>query len=193
MASIGGFFRALAVIWRMGDTLAPLLEQLEASLPAAGDALVVGGKMAGSVGRVLKQEGGDPINAQRVVGDMAAALQTSRDQLDGIVSKLRDVGDQLKRVGIPTVTPTYIHMDLGVWGQYDVVNGLTPGTLRPFDWVHDGLDQTADAVHNVREQVEAARKAMSDLSAAFGQAGSDLEVLGTSLADGGKALRGTGH
>jgi hypothetical protein len=190
MASIGGFFRALMLIWQHGDALAPLLDGLRSSLPITGQAMVASGESAEQVGKVLKARGGLPITAEGLTDRLKESIRQSREQLADVEQYLRDAGDAIKAIKVPAITFQTTTLDLGLLGKYDFATGMGVANVSPFTPVHDGLDGIAGLVHNVTAQLHANENVLRDLSDMLGTAGGHLQTLGHGLKEGGRALQG---
>lgn len=191
MASIGGFFRTLKVIWQFGDALAPLLEHLVETLPQAGQSMIDGGNSAIMVSKALRAQGGLPTNAQQTVANVAAAVDQSRAFLTSATEQLRATADEINDVKVPTLSPTYHTFNfsgLGL-GTWELVTGLGLSTTKPFRDFHDALDEAAGLIDDVNGRLAQAVANLTGLSNALETAGSNLHAVGQSLKTGGEALR----
>jgi len=188
MASIRGFFRVLVALWRFGEALAPLLEQLPNMLPVAGQAMVTSGEGAIAVSKSLKSQDGYPVNAQSLVNGVGESVRVSRDAVNDAVTQVSDAANLLNAVKVPTISAQTTDINLGLT-TIKVVTGINVGMDSPFWPVRDSLQQTANLLGGVRDQLNLTYTAIQQLCQALGTAGADLEVLGNALKQSGDVLR----
>ena len=67
----------MVLFWKHGDVLEPILEKLPQILPSIGDDLKKSGKFASEVSKMLKDEGGNPINAEKLSKQVANILENT--------------------------------------------------------------------------------------------------------------------
>ena len=64
----------MVLFWKHGDVLEPILEKLPQTLPLIGDELKKSGKFTSDVSKMLKDDGGNPINAEKTSKQIANIL-----------------------------------------------------------------------------------------------------------------------
>ena len=67
----------MVLFWRNGDVLEPILKTLPDTLPKIGTELKKSGKFASDVSKMLKDEGGNSINAEKISKDIANVLDNT--------------------------------------------------------------------------------------------------------------------
>jgi hypothetical protein len=77
VASISAFIRMMVLFWKHGDVLEPILKKLPETLPKIGDELKKSGKFTADISKMLKDDGGNPINAEKVSKQMATILENT--------------------------------------------------------------------------------------------------------------------
>jgi hypothetical protein len=192
MSSIGGFFRSIALIWRFGDSLAPLLETLGRGLPAAADAMITSGQGAVATSKALRADGGLPVNAQAAVDGLKESIRQSRELVGDAEGALRGTADAIRAIKVPAVAFTTTPLDFGPLGRYNFATGMSVTEISPFQPVHDGLDGVAALLHDLNTQLLETQRGLRDLSNVLATTGGGLKTLGEGLQTSGELLKG-GH
>ena len=78
MPSISAFIRLMVLFWKNGDALEPILKKLPETLPKIGDELKKSGKFTSDVSKMLKDDGGNPINAEKISRQVATILENTQ-------------------------------------------------------------------------------------------------------------------
>lgn len=190
MASISGFLRTLRLIWELGDTLAPVLEGLSRTLPAAGDAMIVSGQGATQVGRALRTDGGLPVNAQAAVEGLRESVRRSRDLVGDAERALKQAADAIQAIKVPAIAFASTPLDFGPLGRYNFTTGMSITEVSPFQPVHDGLDEAAAQLRSLNSQLLETQRGLRDLSNVLATTGGGLTALGDGLQTSGRYLKG---
>lgn len=77
MSSLSAFIRMMILFWKHGDMLEPILEKLPQTLPSIGDELKKSGKFTADLSKMLKDEGGNTINAEKLSKQIASILENT--------------------------------------------------------------------------------------------------------------------
>jgi len=75
--SVSAFIRLMVLFWKNGDVLEPILKKLPETLPKIGDELKKSGKFASDASKMLKDDGGNSINAENISKQVAAMLENT--------------------------------------------------------------------------------------------------------------------
>lgn len=189
MAGIVSFFRVLGALWKFGDALTPLFEQLPSLLPVAGQAMVTSGEQAINAGKALRKQGGFTVNAEDLVDDLSTAIGTAKTALDDAITKITSAADQINAVSIPTFAPTYFSVPNGLGGSVSVMTGLGLGSLSPFTSMHNRLDDVVDYLEDLSAELDTANSKLTDLSDLLADTGGNLRTLGDALKEAGQAFQ----
>lgn len=186
MSAIRNFFRVLRALWKFGAALAPLFEKLPDVLPLAGDAMILSGQNAIDVSKVLKKDGGLPVNMQAMVEEIAKTVQFNRDAVANAVNALHSAAATLNNIKIPMISPKF-ETFFGI--PIPIVVGINIGYDTPFFPLRDGLNLTAQQLDTVRRQMEIGYARTNELSQTLGTAGADLQIVGTAMRDCGQIFK----
>ena len=189
MAGLVGFFRVLGALWKFGDALTPLFEQLPSLLPTAGQAMVTSGNQAINASKTLRQQGGFTVNAEDLIDDLSTAIGTAQTALNDAITKLTAAADQINGVSIPTFTPTTVSIPNGFGGSVSVITGLGLGSVKPFTTMHDNLDDVVSYLEDLSTELGNTNSKLTSLSNSLATTGGNLHTLGTALKDAGQAFQ----
>jgi hypothetical protein len=78
----------MVLFWKHSDVLEPVLKKLPDLLPSVGSDLKKSGTLAADVSKMLKDEGGNPINAEKIAKEMATMLNNTTFPSHSIPSPL---------------------------------------------------------------------------------------------------------
>lgn len=210
MPSISAFIRMMVLFWKNGDVLEPILKTLPETLPKIGDDLKKSGKLASDVSKMLRDEGGNPINAEKVSKQVAMILentefpsfnipapfpyhnQGSKTALRWAAFTIRQAANSIK-----IQVPTGITMNPKTVG----IGGFTvpiPDVDRPLDPYHISLaTEVPDALNDVSEMLKTTADVLETLELntvhLIKQTQNQMTQLGETFGTAGSLLHTTGN
>lgn len=210
MSSISAFIRMMILFWKHGDVLEPVLKKLPQTLPLIGDELKKSGKFTSDVSKMLKDEGGNVINAEKISKDIANILENTefpsfsipapfpysnenpKSALKWAAFTLRHAADSIK-IQVPTGI-TMSPKTVGIGGFTvpipDVAQPLDPYHISITKEIPDALNdvsQMLNATANVLEQFE------SDTVFLMKRTQNQMTGLGDTFGTAGSLLYTTGN
>jgi hypothetical protein len=184
MNSLTTFLRLLKLFRRQRDQLLPLLENLVATLHAAGEGMEAAGRGSIHVSHIIRGGGAVPLNAHQVVLEAATAIDQCNQLIESAGSVIDTASKEIDSVKVPSVTATYGEV-LGL----RVVTGISFGEVSRFGPVADALEEGADNLKDGGTRLHSAAAQLRNLGQVLNDAGSDLDTLGRDLIRGGEALQ----
>jgi len=210
MPSFSAFFRMMVLFWKHGDVLEPVLKKLPETLPKIGDELKKSGKFTADVSKMLKDDGGNPINAEKLSKQVATVLEnTAFPPFDipapflyhnqGSKTALRWAAFTIRQAAnsIKIQVPTGITMDPITAG----IAGFTvpiPDASKPLDPYHISITkEVPDALKDVSDMLKATADVLetleSDTVNLIKQTQNQMTQLGETFATAGGLLYTTGN
>ena len=210
MPSISAFIRMMVLFWKHGDVLEPILEKLPETLPKIGEELKKSGKFASDTSKMLKDDGGNPINAEKISKQVATVLentefpsfnipapfpyynQGSKTALRWAAFTIRQAANSIK-----IQVPTGITMNPKTAG----IGGFTvpiPDIDKPLDPYHISITkEVPDALIDVSEMLKTTASVLetleSDTVQLIKQTQNQMTQLGETFGAAGSLLYTTGN
>ena len=213
--SISAFIRMMVLFWKNGDVLEPLLKNLPETLPKIGDEMKKSGKFTSDVSKMLKDDGGNPINAEKVTKQIATVLdntefpsfnmpepfpyhnQGSKTALSWAAFTIRQAADSIK-IQVPT-TVTMNPKTVNIAGfTVPIPELLTDDNLpNPNPYNISITRAIPDALNDVSEMLKATATVLETLEShtvsLIKQTHSQMNQLGEAFGTAGSLLHTTGN
>jgi len=210
VSSISAFIRMMVLFWKHGDVLEPILKKLPETLPKIGDELKKSGKFTADVSKMLKDEGGNPINAEKISKQVATMLEnTEFPSFDipapfpyhsqGSKTALRWAAFTMRQAAnsIKIQVPTGIAMNPKTVG----IGGFTvpiPDVDKPLDPYHISMTkEVPDALNDVSDMLKTTANVLetleSDTIHLIKQTQNQMTQLGETFGTAGSLLYTTGN
>jgi hypothetical protein len=184
MSGIGEFINVLGFIWERRQALLVLLEKIPDAMRITGAGMEAAGQGAIQAGRALKGGNGTQPDALDALEATAAALTQCYQQIELVAGHIKDAGNDIGSVKVPTVEPTYAMV-----AGFKVVNGLEATDKALFGNIATALKDGADELEEVSDSLHDAATQLRRLKQAIEGAGGNLNTVGAKLKDGGQALK----
>ncbi len=159
-----------------------LLHELPKLLEKAGAGLAQAGDGALRASAFLLGEAGD--GARDVAVAAAKALDTCRDELDGVIGLIERLGSSLDDVTIPSFAPQFTDV-----GGYQVMTGVDVGEDHVLGDVVRELSDGAKRVAQIMSGLEGVSERFRGLGDVLDGAGKDLGEVGQRLKGSGATLQ----
>jgi len=200
----------MVLFWKHGDVLEPILEKLPQTLPLIGDELKKSGKFTSDVSKMLKDEDGNTINAEKISKQIANILEntefpafsipapfpysneSSKSALKWAAFTLRQAANSIK-----IQIPTGITMNPKTVG----IAGFTvpiPDVTKPLDPYHISITkEIPDALNDVSEMLKTTANVLerfeSDTIFLMKRTQNQMTTLGDTFGTAGGLLYTTGN
>jgi hypothetical protein len=200
----------MILFWQHSDVLEPLLKKLPDLLPLVGDDLKKSGAFASDVSKVLKNEGGNPVNAEKITGEIATILgnttfptypnpsqllfpnEGSKTALKWAAFTLRTVANKIK-----IQVPSGVSMDpktVNILG-FDVVipDGDQPENLFHISLTREVPSVLNDASEALKTTANMIEKLETDTINLIKQTHDQMSSLSVTFGTAGRLLHTTGN
>ena len=161
-----------------GDDLLDLLKKVPEILGQAGDGLSSAGQSAVQAGTWLVDEKGGVAQFADLAAD---AIEACLDQLGAATSLIGDLSDEIDKLSIPSLSPTYTE----VMG-FNVITGIDIGEVALVDQATDRLRDGTDQIQAIAGNLGDVAGNLRDLGVKVADAGDELQSVGVQLHDSGQ-------
>jgi len=192
MSRLSSFLKLIQLFWRHGAALAAYLPSLPQVMHAAGQGMELAGNGAVATSKVLRGGVGVPLNAKQVVAGAADAVEAAKAQLQAAADLVKEAGNTIGSIKVPTVTATYINLPIPVAPgdpPWRVVSGVSFGETSLFGGVKTALRDSSSRIDDVADDFQGMANNLNKLSQALNDAGADLGEMGGALRNAGQALQ----
>ena len=198
MTNPASIFRLLKNLWDRSDQIVALLDNLSI-LSAAGTGMEVAGQAAKDLRHAINGDGGSPIHLHKLLKETSDAIARSAASLKDVAGMVRTAGEEIGRIRIPTIEPTYTHIDLlnmkiltgleiGEIGLFDAAAAaLKTGALR-LDEVGGSLGEVVGQLRQVEDQMAKTGDRLDSVGAKLCDVGQQLDSAYRAVSDAGRDL-----
>lgn len=173
---------AIEFVRDIDDKVLALVKSLPATLAGLGEGLANAGEQAHQAAAALLGSDGES-GAFAVVDHGANLLGGVTEQLNGAVSLLSGVADDVGKVGIPSIEPRFSEV-LG----FKVISGVEMDTTPVLSGPAEKLKAGVDSVGSVSENLSGLAEDLAKLAGALTSIGRALDGLGNGLEGSGSTI-----
>jgi hypothetical protein len=188
---MASFFHLLKILWKRRSDLIEFLDLLPQLLKDAGEGIEAAGKSSKTFGSYMRGGSGVPVNARQIMAETADCINTSQQLLLNAANVINTAGSQINQVKIPVLDVTYTDINFGIT-TWKVVGSIGIEEKRLFQPVSTALSNSSTELKNMRLSLKNAADQLTELSKWFDSAGKEMNEVGDTLIDGGRALKRLG-
>jgi hypothetical protein len=192
MSKLSAFVNLIKFLWQHPQQLLNLLQGMVTAMHTTGQGIEIAGNGAIAASQLFTGGPNVPVSSSQTLEAAADAIEAARTQIENAADLIDDAATTIGNVKVPTVTPTYITLPIGVQpdgSPWRVVNGLSLGQVSAFGQVRNALRSSANRIEDFGQDLQGAANNVRSLKGALNTAGQDFSEMGVALRDSGRVLQ----